>query len=132
MLALPDRHGRLDHVDGVVARRKRSLAVGGGDSDHDAWLADLQRPHAVHDGDCRHVFTRLQSCCDRAHLALGHLDVDLVIDARHGVAVAGVADAADEHCHCPVAVPAKGHEGVDVDGRCNNGHVHGHRAWDGA
>src|SRR5262245_8297224 len=77
-LALPDRHGLLQAVDGEVARLEGVAPMGGGHGDHDTRLADRKPPDAV---DQRHLLDLgpplVDGLADLLQLRLGHGSVRL-------------------------------------------------------
>src|SRR5579884_664987 len=95
-LFLPDGHGGLERVYGVAAGLEGLAAVGAGDDDDDAALADLQPADAV---DHRHAVgapAALDLGGDGGHLALGHLGVRLVFEVADALALVVVAHDAEE------------------------------------
>src|SRR6266545_8267813 len=97
VLLLPDGNGALQGVDRELAGFEGVLAVGGGDGDQHARLADLQPSDTVEDGHALDLRPAdAEGFADLAHLRLGHRRVRLVLEEFHESAAGLVADDARE------------------------------------
>src|SRR5207342_1347089 len=83
-LLLPEGDVDLEGVDRVLAGGERVVAVGRGDGDGDARLADPQAADAVDHGDAAEVVALLQAAGDLLHDLLGHALVGLVFEMQDG------------------------------------------------
>src|SRR5262247_1683404 len=97
VLLLPDRDGALERIDRISARVERVAAVGGGDGDEHARLADLEPADAVEHRDPLHAGPApSQARADLARLHLGHRGVRLVFEERRGPTAGLVPDHSRE------------------------------------
>src|SRR6058998_2926130 len=97
VLLLPDRHDRLELVDGGARRCERGVAMRRPRGDDDRDLADGEVADAVvHDETQRRVLG-LETSRDLTHLRLGHLRIGLVLEMRDHLPAAAVAHRAEEH-----------------------------------
>src|SRR4029450_10213961 len=75
VLLLPDRYRLLQRVDREAAGLEGFAAMGRGDRDHHAGLADLQATDAVNEGDPADDRPELEGgAAELAHLGQGHRD----------------------------------------------------------
>src|SRR6202043_3071885 len=99
VLLLPDGDGLLEGVDDPAAGFEGGAAVGGGDRDEDAGLADFKPAQAMDEDDVADAEAGDGFGGERAHLFERHLLVGLVVE-EEGLAAAGVvADDAVEDDH---------------------------------
>ena len=95
-LLLPQRHGLLEPVDGVLAGRERVAAVRRRHGDHDRRLSDPNAADAVGDGHPAEVVRALEVGGQVGHDLLGHALVGLVLEVEHRPAAGLDARRADE------------------------------------
>src|SRR5258705_5548216 len=76
-LLLPDRHGHLERVDGLLAGGEGRGAVGRGDRDSHRGLADRDHAGAVPDGRAQAAVLGADGAPDAPDLLLGHPRVGL-------------------------------------------------------
>src|SRR4029450_12236488 len=97
VLLLPDRHRLFQRVDRETARLEGFAAMGRGDRDHHAGLADLQGTEALCEGDPADDRPALaDGAADLAHLGQRHGAVRLVFEELHAPAARLVAQHSRE------------------------------------
>ncbi len=97
VLALPDRHARLDLVDEPAARAEGLAPMRRACRTHDRGVADPERTHPVNHGQPHDRNLPLDVLDDAAHLGDSHRGVGLVLEEGHGAAIRFVADDADKN-----------------------------------
>src|SRR5437667_6579086 len=106
VLLLPDGNGALQRIDGELAGLEGILAMGGGNRDEHAGLADLQPSDTVEDGHALDLRPAgAQGFTDLAHLRLGHRRVRLVLEEFHRAGAGLVAHSGrEDHDHARAGV----------------------------